>query len=136
MTRTAQQQAHPGSLAAASRTRAAGGAVEGGDFAVVVRLPDGRVGLGVGDVAGHGSEAAAAMRRLRSAMAESARSGAAPAQVLAGLGRLIGGADPEAMATAAYTIVDPATGTAVWSRAGHLPFVCSTQHGAWAMDAP
>src|SRR3954447_25815471 len=117
MTRTAHPSIHLGFLAAAHRTQAAEGAVEGGDFSVVVRMPDGRVGLGIGDVAGHGSAAAGAMRRLRAGMADAARSAASPAQVLAELGRLVAVADPEAMATAAYAIVDPATGTVVWSSA-------------------
>jgi serine phosphatase RsbU (regulator of sigma subunit) len=54
----------------------------GGDWVDVFPLPDGRVGVVVGDVAGHGIEAAATMTRLRTMVHLLATSGVSPAGVM------------------------------------------------------
>lgn len=120
----------------AHRTRAAHHATSGGDFVVVVPLPDGRVGLGVGDVAGHGGAASEVMRALRAAMRRVAATGAGPAEVLRTLDAEVGALDVDGMATAAYAVVDPASGTLVHASAGHLPLVCLTRDGAWLLEGP
>ncbi|GAA4968998.1 PP2C family protein-serine/threonine phosphatase [Kineococcus glutinatus] len=121
---------------AARRSRTSDGGPRGGDFCVVVALPDGRTGVGIGDVAGHGAPVAGLMVRLRAAMRAEAAGGTAPAVLLQRLGALLGALDPDAMATAAYAVVDPATRTAVHASAGHLPFVCAAGGGAWVVQAP
>ena len=66
---------------------AADGTAAGGDFYEAVELGGGRLGIAVGDVVGHGPEAAAAMGQLRSALRayalEGAPAGARPAAALA-----------------------------------------------------
>lgn len=120
----------------AHRTRAAGHATSGGDFVVVVPLPDGRLGLGVGDVAGHGGAASGVMRALRAAMRRVAATGAGPAEVLSTLDAEISALDVDGMATAVYAVLDPVSGTVVHASAGHLPLVCLTRDGAWLLEGP
>jgi serine phosphatase RsbU (regulator of sigma subunit) len=110
--------------------------VSGGDFVVVVPLPDGRIGVGVGDVAGHGGAASEAMRSLHGAMRRAAATGAGPAEVLTTLDAEVCALDVDGMATAAYAVVDPASGTLVHASAGHLPLVCLSRDGARLMEGP
>src|SRR3954452_22141652 len=126
MTRTADRPRSLPTSEVAHRNRVAGGGPCGGDFAVVVALPDGRVGIGVGDVAGHGDEVSDLMRRLRRALVEEALGGAAPDAVLARLNARLAAMDPQSMATVGYAVLDPASHTVVCSSAGHLPFLCVT----------
>jgi PAS domain S-box-containing protein len=122
-----------GPIRVASRYRAAGqGEAVGGDWADVFALPDGRIGLVVGDVAGHGIEAAATMTRLRALVRMLASGGLGPAEVM---GRLndaaddgdLGGdpTDDVTLATIVHAQLDPATGRLVYSSAGHLPLLYS-----------
>jgi serine phosphatase RsbU (regulator of sigma subunit) len=95
----------------------------GGDWYDTFRLPDGRIGIAVGDVVGHGIEAAAAMGRLRSAFAAYALESASPADVLSRLNRFAAGPGDVGFATACYAILDPRSGRIVYSSAGHLPIL-------------
>src|SRR6185369_16240917 len=52
----------------------------GGDWYDAFLLPDGRLGLAVGDVAGHGIRAASVMGQLRNALRAYALEGYGPAQ--------------------------------------------------------
>ncbi len=101
----------------------------GGDWYDAFALPDGRVGLSIGDVTGHGLDAAALMAQVRLALRAYALDAAAsgdPAMVLDQLDRLLETAGGGEFATAVYAIYDPATGRLDWSRAGHpLPIVCT-----------
>ena len=95
--------------------------VAGGDWYDAVGLPDGRVALVVGDVAGHGVAASAAMGRLRSVAEERLTSGAGlegAMNALDSFARLV----PEAgSATACMVVLDPATGQLEYCTAGHPP---------------
>ena len=73
---------HADGLEIAVRYLPAEGAAAGGDFYDAVELPGGRLGIAVGDIVGHGAEAAAAMGQLRSALRAYALEGRAPARVL------------------------------------------------------
>jgi serine phosphatase RsbU (regulator of sigma subunit)/PAS domain-containing protein len=92
----------------------------GGDWYDTVLLPDKRVLLAVGDVAGHGIEAVTGMVALRNHLRGLAVTGAGPATMLTWLNsaafHLAG-----VMATAICGIYDPLTRTLQWARAGHLP---------------
>lgn len=97
----------------------------GGDWTDAFELPDGRIGLVVGDVAGHGAEAAITMVRLQTSIRMFATSGARPASVLTRVNQ--GLHDLEAgdirMATVVHAQLDPATGILAYSSAGHLPMI-------------
>jgi PAS domain S-box-containing protein len=93
----------------------------GGDWYDALALPDGRIVLAVGDVAGHGLDAATLMVRMRSALRAYAVDDPDPSTVLARLDRLIEVEEQGAYVTAIVAVVDPATGDVRWSRAGHPP---------------
>ena len=90
----------------------------GGDFYEVVECADGRIGVGVGDVAGHGPRAAALTAKLRHTMRAYASDGLEPASLMDKLERALGNSGS---ATCAYLLVDPESGTVTGSLAGHLP---------------
>jgi len=77
-------------------------ATVGGDWYDLLPLPDGAVGLAVGDVVGHDLRAAAAMGELRGVLRSYAWEGLTPGQVLDRCDRLVQGLDMGAMATAVY----------------------------------
>ena len=93
----------------------------GGDWYDVFPLPDGRLGVVVGDVAGSGLEAAVIMGRMRSALRAYVLETADPAEALRLLDRKIQYFEPDAMATVLYGLYAPGTGEFVFSSAGHLP---------------
>ncbi len=84
-------------------------------------LPDGRLGVVVGDVAGSGLAAAVIMGRMRSALRAYVLEAADPATALRMLDRKIQYFEPDAMATVLYGLYTPGTGEFVVSSAGHLP---------------
>jgi PAS domain S-box-containing protein len=99
----------------------AAGMQAGGDWYDVVALDEGRVAIVVGDVVGHGPEAAAVMGQLRTVLSGALRQGIGPA---AALDQLSGFASwiPGALASTALCLVlDRERGDLRWSAAGHLP---------------
>ena len=86
---------------------AADGTAAGGDFYDAVELPGGRLGIAVGDIVGHGPDAAAAMGQLRSALRAYALEGRSPARVLQLLSRYADGVPGARGATLVYAILDP-----------------------------
>ncbi len=110
----------------------------GGDWYDALDLPDGRLLLVVGDVAGHGLVAAGAMGQLRNALRAYALENAEPRSVLARLDRLVSLLMPDAMATVVLALLDPSTGHVEMAVAGHpVPLVCrvSGQTGLVQLDA-
>ncbi|MFE5724205.1 SpoIIE family protein phosphatase [Streptomyces erythrochromogenes] len=93
----------------------------GGDWYDSVVLPNGKILLSVGDVAGHGIQAATGMVVLRNALRGLAVTGAGPAQLLAWLNRVAFHLTSHLTATAVCALFDPTTRTLQWARAGHLP---------------
>ena len=93
----------------------------GGDSYDALPLRDGRLALVIGDVAGKGLEAAAVMGQLRNALRAFLIEGRGPADALAHLDALMLHIRLDQMATAAVAIVDPVTGSLVYSLAGHPP---------------
>jgi len=90
----------------------------GGDWYHAQPLPDGKVVLAVGDVAGHGLEAASGMAHLRFALIAWLSIGIDdPAVLLAHLNRLCG--QLKITGTAVIGVYDPASRTLSWARAGH-----------------
>ncbi|MEU1686585.1 SpoIIE family protein phosphatase [Micromonospora sp. NPDC005707] len=95
----------------------------GGDWYHAETLPDGSVLLAVGDVAGHGLEAASGMAHLRFALVAWLSIGIRdPAVLLGHMNRLCG--QLAITATAVLAVFDPATRHLTWARAGHpLPLL-------------
>ncbi|WP_329560784.1 SpoIIE family protein phosphatase [Kitasatospora sp. NBC_01266] len=93
----------------------------GGDWYDCVALPTGHVLLCVGDVAGHGIEAATGMVALRNALRGLAATGAGPAQLLCWLNTVTHHLTDGVTATAVCALYEPRTRLLRWARAGHLP---------------
>ncbi|MFJ4467090.1 SpoIIE family protein phosphatase [Streptomyces sp. NPDC089424] len=92
----------------------------GGDWYDVIELPDDRVALVVGDVMGHGVQAAANMGRLRITAKALARHKEDPADLLAELDSCAVEAGIE-LATCLYIRYDARSGRARIANAGHPP---------------
>ena len=75
--------------------------------------------LVVGDVAGHGIEAASLMGRVRNGLRAYAVDDADPAVLLRRVHELLRALDPDSMVTAVVACYDPNTRELTWSRAGH-----------------
>ena len=105
----------------------------GGDWYDLFRLPDGTVGLAVGDVMGHDLAAAAAMGQLRSVLQSYAWQGSGPVVVLDRLDQLVQGLDMAQLATCIYGRLELPDDDGVrclrLANAGHLPPVLRTPDG-------
>lgn len=93
----------------------------GGDWYDVFVLPNGKLGIVVGDVAGSGLPAAVIMGRMRSSLRAYVLEVEDPAVALRMLDRKIQYFEPSAMATTLYGLYTPETGEFLVSSAGHLP---------------
>ncbi|MFH9424010.1 SpoIIE family protein phosphatase [Streptomyces sp. NPDC017529] len=102
----------------------------GGDWYDAVVLPSQRVLLCVGDIAGHGIEAATGMVVLRNALRGLAITGAGPGQLLSWLNIVAHHLTDQVTATVVCGLYDPGTRTLRWARAGHLPPVLVRGHEA------
>jgi serine phosphatase RsbU (regulator of sigma subunit) len=113
----------PGISAAARYLVSSAAAQVGGDWYDLFALPDGAVGVAIGDVMGHDVAAAAAMGQLRSVLRSYAYEGSSPSIVLDRLDRLVQGFEMAEVATAIYgrLILDHGIGMLLFSNAGHLP---------------
>ncbi|MFI9808745.1 SpoIIE family protein phosphatase [Streptomyces sp. NPDC052301] len=105
----------------------------GGDWYDAVVLPSGVVLLCVGDVAGHGIEAATSMVVLRNALRGLAVTGAGPAQLLSWLNIVAHHLTGAVTATAVCGLYDGERRTLRWARAGHLPPVLVREAEASAL---
>ncbi|MEU3918593.1 SpoIIE family protein phosphatase [Streptomyces sp. NPDC029004] len=109
----------------------------GGDWFDVIPLSGTRVGLVVGDVVGHGLQAAATMGRLRTTVRALAQLDLPPDELLRRLDDLVGQSAEDLMdavgppiepreddatgATCLYAVYDPVSRRCTMARAGHLP---------------
>jgi serine phosphatase RsbU (regulator of sigma subunit)/anti-sigma regulatory factor (Ser/Thr protein kinase) len=98
----------------------------GGDFYDAFELPDGRIALTIGDVTGHGLEAAVIMGEIRQGLRAASFESAEPAAILDRANRLFVASGRTVFVTAIFGILDPVTGRFVYATAGHpSPFVAS-----------
>jgi PAS domain S-box-containing protein len=127
----------PGIEAAAHYVSASSAADVGGDFYDLLPLPDGSIGIAVGDVVGHDVAAAAAMGHLRGVLraciwdAEDVD----PGRVLARVDRLVQGLRVASLATMVYArAVRPTSPGSPWqlhvANAGHPPLLLRGSDGA------
>ena len=94
----------------------------GGDWYDAFVTSDGRIGLVVGDVAGHGRASVLKMLQARSLVHALALTGGSPSQVLAEANRLLTALwDAQTFATCVYCVLDPITGRLEVANAGHPP---------------
>lgn len=120
----------PPDVEVAARYIPASGDIDvGGDWYDIIPVPDGRIGLVIGDVAGNGVAAAAAMGQIRMALRAYGLEGMSPATALGRLNTLVDELQPGVMATLAYAHLDPETGTVVLAKAGHPPPLIVTAGG-------
>jgi len=93
----------------------------GGDWYDVFVLPDGELGIVIGDVTGAGLAAAVIMGRMRSALRAYALETSDPADVLARLDRKMQHFEPGALATVLYAVFSPGLDRVRICSAGHYP---------------
>ena len=108
----------------------------GGDWYDVIPLANGDVGLVIGDVAGHGLEAASVMGQLRMAVRAYALEGHHPADVVAHADAVLRIVAPQELATILYAEVDPASGRVGLVSAGHPPPIVIGADGARYLEPP
>ena len=104
----------------------------GGDWYDAVTLGDGSVGVTIGDVVGHGVEAAAVMGQFRNALRAYVLDGRGPDGAVERLNRLTRTFDQNDMATLVYLVVDTSSGNLRFVRAGHPPPLVRQLDGAVA----
>ena len=98
---------------------ASGGEV-GGDWYDVFVLPNGSIGLAIGDVVGRGLPASSTMAKVRNALRAYALY-AGPAEVMRRLEQFMWQLNPGEMATVLYGVLDPVRLDFTFANAGHMP---------------
>ncbi|MDQ2680201.1 MAG: SpoIIE family protein phosphatase [Candidatus Eremiobacteraeota bacterium] len=101
----------------------------GGDWYDVFALPDGRIGISVGDVAGHGLEAAVIMGEVRQAMRAAGIGADSPSAVLEYVNDVINLRESIGMVTALFALYDPDTAVLRYASAGHPPPILTLHDG-------
>ncbi|MFG3000395.1 SpoIIE family protein phosphatase [Streptomyces sp. NPDC048340] len=92
----------------------------GGDWYDVIPLGEGRVGVMIGDVEGHDTDAAAVMGQLRIVLRAYITEGHTPGTAMARASAFLRELETERFATCTYADIDLTTGMAQLVRAGHL----------------
>jgi serine phosphatase RsbU (regulator of sigma subunit) len=119
----------------AVRYRPAGqGQLVGGDWYDTLLLPDNKVLLVIGDVAGHGIDAVTGMVAARNSLRGLAITGAGPADLLRLLNGVMCHLTSGVVGTVVCGLYDPETRVLRWARAGHLPPVLV--RGGFARQLP
>jgi anti-sigma regulatory factor (Ser/Thr protein kinase)/GAF domain-containing protein len=120
---------------AARYVAATEGAEVGGDWYDVIPLPDGGIGLVIGDVEGHTLESAAIMGQARTAVRAYAAEGHDPSSVLDRVNSLLSQLDSDLLVTCCCMWVDVVGGTAVVASSGHYVPVVAEAGGRMAAPA-
>jgi PAS domain S-box-containing protein len=108
----------------------------GGDWYDVLRVPDGRVWIAVGDVAGHGIDAATGMVALHHALRGLACSGMEPGQLMRVLNEVALRTNGHPTATAVCAHFDASDHLLRWTSAGHLPTLLLRNGRARLLESP
>jgi len=112
----------PGRLGALLTTvayRPADGPAAGGDFYDAFALSDGRVGLLLGDISGHGRQALAKTTLVRFTVRAHLEAGLSPREALSISGRSLDGRLSDDFSTVIAAIHDPVNSTLTYASAGH-----------------
>lgn len=100
-----------------------------GDWYDVVDLPGDCYAVAVGDVVGHGLEAAAVMGMMRFVLSGAVRNSHSPAQALRSLDSYAGSVDGALATTAVKLLIYPGSQLIAYSNAGHPPPVLAHSDG-------
>ena len=119
----------PGAVFHAAYRPASDEAEVGGDWYDAFLLPDGRVAISMGDVAGHGLEAATVMGEIRHAMRSTAVSERSPAAVLQHINSVINLRKGIGMVTAIFAYYVPERRELTYAVAGHPAPVLTISDG-------
>lgn len=119
----------PGVVSTSRYASATSGIELGGDWYDLIKLPEGRVMMVIGDVQGHNTAAAVVMGELRSGVRAYATEGHDPGVVLARANQLMIGLETDLFATCCCAWLDPDTGRAQMATAGHPPPLMRTADG-------
>lgn len=114
---------------------ASDGAAVGGDWYDAFPLDAHRVGLVVGDVVGHSITSACVMGQVRTLLRACALDVPSPGEVLRRANQALARLLPEAMATVACVVLDPATGDLTYASAGHPPPLVTTAAATRYLDS-
>lgn len=95
--------------------------VVGGDWYDAFEIDDGRIGISIGDVAGHGLDAAVAMGETRRAIRTACAGFVSPRELLDYVNGILRFEDGVGMATAIAGFYDPKDRTFRYASAGHPP---------------
>jgi serine phosphatase RsbU (regulator of sigma subunit) len=126
----------PGVTVAARYLPGGVGVNVGGDWYDVILLPDGRIGVAVGDVLGRGADAASVMGQVRMAFRAYALGGEAPEVVVDRMDALIQAMELGHFSTMIYLVLDPEARLIRMVRAGHPPPLLLHPGGeAWYLEA-
>ena len=108
----------------------------GGDFYDFIQLPDGRIGIVVGDVTDKGVPAALIMARTQSVLRGEAPRLIEPTQVLERVNAILVQEMPARMfVTCLYGVLDPVTGRFMYANAGHNLAYARTADGVIELRA-
>ncbi|GFH38164.1 SpoIIE family protein phosphatase [Streptomyces pacificus] len=108
----------------------------GGDWYDVLPLPDGRVLVVTGDIAGHGIDSVTGMVALRNALRGLAFTGHPPGRLMAWLNEVTLHTYGCLTATAVCGLYDPGDHSLRWASAGHLPPVLLRRGAARLLEPP
>ena len=100
-----------------------------GDFYDFIELPDGRLGVLVADVSGHGVPAALIASMLKMAFVSHAAAAENPAEMLSKLNGALCGRFSSHFVTAVYAVLDAKGGTMTFSGAAHPPMLVKRANG-------
>jgi len=110
-------------------------ATVGGDWYDAFRLPDGRVVVSIGDVAGKGLQAAVAMASVRQSIRTAALINPEPEAVLNAVDRIVRAIGQAQFVTAFVGVLDPVSFEFTFASAGHPPALLRDADGLMTLLA-